>query len=190
MSDPFQKPGAPQGSGFLPAPIADLLRRMFLRREGAVLAGAPEAPDAPAGDEVLEGGPAKAESGIWKSGIARIDEQHQAMFDAIRNLQAAIRAGEGAQGIQEVVAFLERYTRDHFALEEAYMERLAFPDLAGHRREHQAFLLQVRAARDRAEAGDGTLALELTRLLYEWLRAHVLREDVAYRDFARARRRG
>ena len=188
MSDPFQKPGAGPASGFLPGPIADLLRRVFLRREGAELATAPLAPEP--GDGVLEGGPARTEGGVWKSGIARIDEQHQAMFDAIRNLQSAIRAGEGAKGIREVVAFLERYTRDHFALEEAYMERLAFPELAGHRREHQAFLLQVQAAKDRAEAGDGTLALELTRLLYEWLRAHVMREDVAYRDFARARRRG
>ena len=190
MSDPTRKPGAAQAFGLLVTPVGDLLRRVFLRREGAELAAAPPAPEASGEEEILDGGPARAEAGIWKSGVPRIDEQHQAIFDAIRNFQAAIRAGAGAQGIQEVVDFLERYTRDHFALEEAYMEHLGFPELAGHRQEHRAFLMQVRAARERAEAGDGTLALELSRLLYEWLRRHVMHEDVAYRDFARNRRRG
>ena len=126
----------------------------------------------------------------WKSGVPRMDEQQEAMFEAIRTLQAAIKAGARSEGITNVLAFLEPYTEEHFLLEESYMEHLHYPDSAAHHEEHRMFRHRVQEFRQRSPAGDSNLSLELLNVLHDWLREHVMKEDVACAEFAKAKRRG
>jgi hemerythrin len=124
----------------------------------------------------------------WKCGVTPLDEQNEALFKAIRRYQSALKSGE-AHATEEALSFLEQHVDGHLALEEAYMEHIHFPGLAEHRQGHRAFEQHIHAFHDRAEGGDPGVGLELSRLLYAWMREHVLKEDPVWSEFARLNRR-
>ena len=59
--------------------------------------------------------------------IALLDRQHQRRFDAVNELDRALRTGEGNWVIDPVLGKLVDYARAHFAEEESFMERHNFP---------------------------------------------------------------
>jgi hemerythrin len=110
------------------------------------------------------------------TGVAEIDEQHRSLFDWLGQLECAA-ADQRAMTAAYCLTRLGQYTRSHFDAEEALMAGCAYPGLANHRAEHDAFREQLRelqaASLNRDITGD---AIELLR---SWLVTHIMVSDMA-----------
>ncbi len=182
MPAAFQERRKPRSFRILYMPFQVFLRRFILRREAAaaeVLADTPSDPGLRLGGEKAP----------WKCGVARIDEPNEALFKAIRQYQAAFKTGAGTGATEEALAFVLGHVDTHLPFEEAFLEHIKYPDLAEHRRGHQVFQHQIHSIQNRVEKGDPSAGLELSQMLYAWMREHILKEDVVWCAFARARRK-
>jgi len=118
--------------------------------DGATNLGAPEA--RPVTSELL-----------WQ------ETQHRRLFELLDALA-------GDANLAAVLGELHRYAEDHFAVEEAYMEAIAFPERSSHRRAHDKFRKQL------AELSEAGISVEDTRamtamFLREWLTRHIYGTD-------------
>lgn len=183
MSEAFQERRRPRSFRILYMPLDSFIRR-FIRMEEApsVVAG----PDTSATPAPRQGGDSLA---AWKCGVTRIDEPNEALFKAIRQYQAAFKAGAGAGATEEILAFVVGHVDHHLPFEEAFLDHLHFPDLVEHRRRHQVFQHQIHAIQDRMAKGDPSAGLELSQMLYAWMKEHILKEDVLWCTYAKSKRR-
>jgi len=65
------------------------------------------------------------------------------------------------------------------------MERLSFPGLPAHREEHRKLMSRVSHLRDRCARGETEVAMELSVLVADWLRGHILEFDQRFAEFIR-----
>ncbi len=159
------------------------LQRFILRGKGA-----PVAP--PVEDRPIQAPASSSEKTIpWKCGVARLDEQYDALFKVTRQFMGALKSGAELGVMEEVLASLGGHVEGHLALEEAYLEHIGFPGLAEHRQGHQVFQHQIHAFHRRIVDGDSSAGLELSQVLFAWMRLHVAKEDSVWSEFAKSRRR-
>ena len=182
MPAAFQERRQPRSFRILYMPFHVFVQRIVLHQENASVAP-PETPSTTT--------PASSSEKLasWKCGVPKLDDPNEALFKAIRQYQAAFKAGAGLGATEAVLAFLEGHVDGHLPLEEVYLEHIHFPGLAEHRQGHQAFQHQIHAIRDRVANGDANAGLELSQVLYAWMREHILKEDAVWCAFAKARRR-
>jgi hemerythrin-like metal-binding protein len=121
----------------------------------------------------------------YSIGLPEIDDQHRVLFDIMNRLWSATIHQAGQAELLGIVDQLEKYTRNHFAGEEAFMRALGYPRLEEHRKAHQSFIDRIMAERQSAVSG-GQPGLELLRFLNDWLVGHILVTD---RDYAESYRR-
>jgi hemerythrin-like metal-binding protein len=74
-------------------------------------------------------------SNTFASGIDEIDAQHEAIFEALDAFFVAVKTGRGEAVLRETLGFLQRYSEEHFAEEEALMEELRYPWELEHKRQ-------------------------------------------------------
>lgn len=110
-------------------------------------------------------------------GIEEIDREHQGLFSIAEEFRLAIRAGAGEGDLENLLSKLLAYTEYHFAHEEKLMDRIGYPYLAEHRRQHQDLRSNVQAMQDRVVLGEPALALEAMQFIVEWLRCHTTTSD-------------
>jgi len=146
-------------------------------------------PPVPVPSSAREKHPSGDQQPRWKCGVPRLDEQYDELFRIVRKNQGALKAGTEPEVLEEALSSLASHLEGHLPMEEAYLNQIAFPGLVEHRRLHQAFLQQVQAFRLRIAERDPMAGLELSRLLFAWIRVHVGKEDSVWSEFARSRRR-
>jgi hemerythrin len=103
------------------------------------------------------------------------ETQHRRLFELLDAL-------EGDAELAPLILELHRYAEEHFALEEAYMEAVAFPEAAAHRRAHDKFraqLTELSAGQSDAEGMRGLTAM----FLREWLTRHIYGTDKVLEAF-------
>lgn len=108
-----------------------------------------------------------------------LDDDHRDLIGLVNELHTATSCGEGREVVGSILERLIDYTSSHFELEEAHMEKVGYPKLAQHRLQHEAMLKQARALQARFEAGNITVAAQVSALLRDWLSLHIRREDKA-----------
>jgi len=119
-------------------------------------------------------------SSRYSLGIARIDAQHQKLVDLINDLHAAMLAGAGRPALAKTLDGLVEYTLSHFAAEEALLKRAAYPGYDLHKAEHTKLTEQVKLLREKAQAANATLSLEVAAFLQRWLIDHISNVDKKY----------
>lgn len=117
----------------------------------------------------------------FQTGIAEVDEQHQALVELFNGLSQSLIEGDGEQGaaaVEAVFVQLMDYARSHFAVEEVLMQRHGIDDrhLAQHLKLHDDFIEQVRAMWG-ARAALSNPAEVFLSFLTSWLCLHVLGID-------------
>lgn len=113
----------------------------------------------------------------FATGVADIDEQHKSLFDWFAQLESAAN-DQRIMIVAYALTRLMQYTRTHFAAEERLMADCAYPRLAAHRAEHEAFrqrLQDLRTASLTQDIGSATV-----NLLREWLVKHITVSDMDY----------
>lgn len=120
----------------------------------------------------------------YATGIAVIDDQHKTLFQAVNDLHEAFRSGAGKEQVAKSIAFLVRYTVDHFRDEEGFMERYGYEGLDPHRAEHMLLLDEVKAFSEKLQsAPDQVRPMEVARFLGDWLTHHINQVDMKYAAF-------
>lgn len=92
-------------------------------------------------------------------GIDLIDDQHKEWFSKAEALFDAGRKGQGKEKVGEMLEFLESYTRQHFADEEKYMRRIAYPEYDEQQKAHAAFIAQLEKLRSDYNNSGGSLTV-------------------------------
>lgn len=115
-------------------------------------------------------------------GIPTIDAQHKALFGWVNTLNAAIKNGDGAEAVGEVIWNLITYVTEHFSEEERLMLSCNYPGLAAHRKEHDQFVSRLREIQ--VEFIDGhEMGASVLDFMVDWLVCHIKGTDQGYSRF-------
>ncbi|MFO0582240.1 MAG: hemerythrin family protein [Anaeromyxobacter sp.] len=124
-------------------------------------------------------------------GEPEIDAQHRELFERVDALLVAMRTGAGRERLEEMFGFLQRYVLEHFQAEEALMRAEAYPHLAEHRDQHEAFIVRIVGIEEqlREHGPCSSYVMNASALLCEWPREHVADADRHFGQHLALRRR-
>ena len=121
-------------------------------------------------------------------GHAAIDDEHRKLMEVTNDLYRAIKGGDDRRVLDRCFAHLKNYTTQHFANENAFMERSGYPQKDAHIRHHDAFIERLAMLYDSYRNGDQGAGMDLLALLGNWWRNHMEEDDMALAEFARRRK--
>lgn len=107
-----------------------------------------------------------------------VDQQHRTLFEMINESH---RAGVEHPGTGEAERLLERlaaYTQEHFRMEEALMATVNYPGLDPHKQAHDRLVAEVQSLLAESLAGRTPGPGRISLFLADWLRHHILQEDL------------
>jgi len=117
-----------------------------------------------------------------ETGHPKIDDDHKQLIASLNELEAALHSGAGKERIGAIIAFLNRYTREHFVREESHMTRVGCPVAAVNVQAHNELVAKLDGWVSRLQAGASLpLVLEVHRETTRWIRAHILSVDCKLR---------
>jgi methyl-accepting chemotaxis protein len=118
------------------------------------------------------------------TGVQSIDDQHQELIRLINELHAACLAGTATEKLIPQLEFIGRYAVSHFSHEENTMTRHQCPAAAQNKAAHAKFLADYQRMMGQAKSGGAntSLAIELKKMLADWLSAHICKIDSQLRD--------
>jgi hemerythrin len=115
-------------------------------------------------------------------GVATMEREHALEIQMVRELQAAIAAGDLAAA-GALFDRLEEFTNAHFLAEQLLMRLHAYPAYEAHQQEHDRLIGELRDLRRALESDEpGEPATAVARL-ERWLYAHMQSADSALADF-------
>ncbi|MCB2102084.1 MAG: hemerythrin family protein [Rhodobacterales bacterium] len=112
-------------------------------------------------------------------GMEALDQDHRKLIDMILRLEAA-RSNDRA-ALREILDSLIAYAEYHFFREESVMEACGYPDVETHRAIHRQFAERVYGWHADDLDGDPVARDSVLDYLKDWLRHHILLEDMDYR---------
>jgi len=115
------------------------------------------------------------------TGIELIDTQHKELIGRLNNLLEACQQGKGRKELSSFIGFLADYVIMHFSEEEKHMIKYGYDDYSAHKEQHELFLKDFRALRERFDTqGAGiNLVLLTNRTVVDWLVNHINKTDKA-----------
>jgi len=120
------------------------------------------------------------------TGVATVDEQHQALIKMVNDLREACLAGKGLDKLDQTLKFLGEYVVKHFAHEEDLMESRGCPSKEANKEAHAQFLQKYQefVGRFEREGASVPLVLELQETAVKWLTKHICKVDARLRETA------
>lgn len=115
--------------------------------------------------------------------VVKFDEHHKELVSLMNDLHDAMLKGKQQAIIGSTLKALADYTKYHFSEEEKLMVAYAYPGLAEHKAQHDAFVEKVRDSIAKFEAGKLALSIEVMNFLRDWLKGHILQTDKKYTEF-------
>jgi hemerythrin len=112
--------------------------------------------------------------------IQEIDEQHKSLVSLINQLYEALSTKQHRDQVGEVLHELVNYTLTHFAVEEALMRLMQYPDYEEHKQSHDRIAHKVQQFHADFQQGKANVDMELLMFLKEWLTTHIMDVDKRY----------
>jgi hemerythrin len=129
----------------------------------------------------------------WDSALTlgdeTIDRQHRGLVELINELHRHLDSPDRDAQVMLCLTNMYLYAKGHFRDEEAFMERVGYPDREGHAALHRAFVQKINHLTDCC-LSDASPYTELLDFLVLWLREHELAEDERLMAFVRAQDAG
>ena len=117
----------------------------------------------------------------YRTGIDLIDREHEELFRIVAKANKVVRSGSDeckVSDIKEILDELIKYTVQHFADEEEYMESIHYEGLESQRRAHVTFIDKIAEFSELELEQDPQEYLEgLIMYLLGWLVNHILNAD-------------
>jgi hemerythrin len=125
----------------------------------------------------------------YETGFPIIDQQHQAMFQLVGDLQRAMMQEASSETLKELLKELLQDTIAHFTLEEDLMQEHCYPSYEQHKQIHDRLTHKISKVLARLEGEeDPTLVnSELSHFLHQWLVHHIQGQDRKMIQFFRER---
>ncbi|OEF96591.1 bacteriohemerythrin [Desulfuribacillus alkaliarsenatis] len=126
----------------------------------------------------------------YKIGVSVIDQQHEELFGRVSSfIQTVQHKGnwdDKLDKVKETMEFMQEYVIFHFDDEEAYQEKIGYPDMEKHKQEHVKFKEAVGkyAVRLEEEGYTEELVQEFSGKLMTWLILHVAATDQKLGEYA------
>lgn len=116
------------------------------------------------------------------TGIDIIDEQHQALFKLINNLDE-IR--ESKESFNRALLELQIYVSSHFKTEEEYMRYMSYPDFSNHKDCHDKFIEDYKSLLKKLSSAENSmdLASEFIEFVETWIKEHYTNVDVKMAEY-------
>jgi hemerythrin len=123
----------------------------------------------------------------WKDeysvGFAKIDEQHQGLFNLLNTLILQVGVETNKKLIGEAVEKLLDYTKYHFSTEEYLMRKAEYPDYEAHKAEHEKFVAKAVDFFKEFDSDKAELSEEIIVFLRDWVTNHILKTDKKYQSY-------
>ena len=111
-------------------------------------------------------------------GVAALDADHRQLIQLINELYQARQEDRDARAVRSIIGRLQVHMRDHFAREEAVMEKIGYDGLIEHRQHHQQTVLRIDQFSDSAD----DLPLQVLEFMKAWFINHVVCGDIKLRE--------
>lgn len=119
-------------------------------------------------------------------GLPAIDKQHTRLFAISNDLLNAIAQDEGKSALKEIFDQLKDYTQYHFKAEEAYMEKIGYPELSSHAAEHALLLVRVNTLWRLLQNGELISPEGVSLFINDWIVEHIMEKDVLIGKYAKS----
>ncbi|ACF14093.1 hemerythrin-like metal-binding protein [Chloroherpeton thalassium ATCC 35110] len=116
-------------------------------------------------------------SSDFENGIIWQDLQHRELVQAVHKLYGAIASKQDDSVIQSIIEFLHDYTKNHFDMEERYMEETHYPELLSHVERHKEFIDMLENFEAERVQSKYMANLSLCYDLNEWTLKHIRTYD-------------
>jgi len=120
-------------------------------------------------------------------GVNQIDDQHKIWFEKANELFEAGKAQRAKEYINTMIDFLDEYTKQHFRDEEAYMEKIGYPEIDAQKKAHASFIKDLAKLKsDYNESGGNLLVIiNANKMVINWLTNHITTMDKKIGDYAK-----
>ena len=112
------------------------------------------------------------------TGSSFIDGDHRKLIEFVNAFYQCMESGESDRRVSKAMSALIAFTGEHFAREEAEMQRIRYVASLAHRVEHAKLLKQLFDLREMLDAGAGLNVPAVASYLSEWLHDHILTKDM------------
>lgn len=118
------------------------------------------------------------------TGIEVIDEQHQALFKLINNLD---KFKESQESFHHVLLELQIYVSNHFKTEEEYMHYMSYPEFPQHKECHDKFIKDYKLLLKKLSAAEDPMyiATEFIHFIEDWIQDHYTNVDVKLAEYCK-----
>lgn len=126
-------------------------------------------------------------SADYETGIPDIDKDHKGICSLINKLHDTPGKDFLQSDIEEVIVRLLDYVGRHFAREESLLSVVGYGDLESHAVAHKALAGQMKAYAELYKSHPGTFDMDdFVGFLGDWLKAHIMVDDMAYLSTVRS----
>lgn len=114
--------------------------------------------------------------------IKKIDEQHKELLDLMNFLYFANRSGYPKEKIDKILDEIFKVIINHIATEETLMEKVGYPELENHKKEHEFEKRKIREILTKKEKGKEYL-IDVLELFEKFSHTHLKEFDKKFVDF-------
>ncbi|HOQ16768.1 MAG: hemerythrin family protein [Epulopiscium sp.] len=120
-------------------------------------------------------------------GVDHIDEQHQVWFEKANELFEAGKQQRAKEYINQMIDFLDEYTKYHFSDEEKYMAEIGYPELDAQKKAHASFINDLAKLKKDYNEGGGNLLviINANKMIINWLTNHIKTMDKKIGEYAK-----
>jgi hemerythrin-like metal-binding protein len=124
-------------------------------------------------------------SDSFSVGVAEIDAQHRQWITLMNRLHDVLMgAADSADfSVGQCLEAMVEYGKFHLGFEEELLAEAGYPLLERHRAEHDRFRSRLEELARAEEGGRTLLNSEVMNMMNTWLQDHILKSDMAYRDY-------
>ncbi len=112
--------------------------------------------------------------------IDEIDAQHKKLIELINRLNDAWKEDFKREDVRSVFMELIEYTKYHFTSEEKYMEKINYPGLEAHKKQHAAFVNKLKNLQAKCSYNSREVYTDLLSFLSNWIVVHIMHSDQEY----------
>ena len=115
--------------------------------------------------------------------MEELDTQHKKLFDILERLHEALETQKEKKEFALLLGEFIFYADYHFIAEEAYLEKIGYPEIDAHKEQHQRVKEKVKEFRENYNKGNYIITLDLSEFINGWIKQHILIEDQKYAKF-------
>ena len=123
---------------------------------------------------------------LWKQeyslGIAAVDREHEKIFENMLAIEDSLEKQDPWHIVHFHIIELERYMSFHFAVEEALLQIIRYPERDHHQASHEKLIDAIHDFEKSVKESRSTK--DLVVFFEEWFVSHVLSEDKSFVSYA------